>query len=229
MTCGEFLAQHSEYLDEELGAESAVEMQLHLVGCARCARYDRVLRRGLSLLKSADPVQPTRDVFVGADPLLPRTATGHEGAVPRVPLAATVAVAGVVALVAWSALFRAAGVPATAVGEPVRGTAPAVAGLWAGSAPAGSLPVVRGMDLVGTTPAALTTVASSSSSGQTARDAERQPTVSAPGTGAGTDAGAVLLVHPRWLVPGPYSPLLLQAPEFGPRAQALPVSAPEPR
>ncbi|HEX9105695.1 MAG TPA: zf-HC2 domain-containing protein, partial [Longimicrobiales bacterium] len=149
MTCGEFLARHSEYLDEEMTADAAVEMRLHLAGCARCARYDRVLRRGLTLLRDTEPVQPARDPLESFRTRLATVPPAREEAAPRVPIAATVAVAGVVALVAWSALFRLAGVPGTATGEPVRGSAVSGPAEVGSTRITGARPVVRGMDLVG--------------------------------------------------------------------------------
>ena len=73
MTCGEFLARHSEYLDEELGAETAAEMRLHIAGCQRCTRYDRVLRRGLALVRDMEPVLPATDSFLALHRQLART------------------------------------------------------------------------------------------------------------------------------------------------------------
>src|SRR5512144_1881973 len=99
MTCGEFLARHSEFLDEELGADGAAEMRRHMGGCARCARYDRVLRRGLELVRDLEPVLPSTDGYVALHEHLARTTPPPERAAARAPLAATIAVAGVVALV----------------------------------------------------------------------------------------------------------------------------------
>ena len=232
MTCGEFLARHSEYLDEEMTADAAGEMRLHLAGCARCARYDRVLRRGLTLLRDREPVQPARDPLEGFSTRLATVPHAREEAAPRVPIAATVAVAGVVALVAWSALFRLAGVPGTATGEPVRGSAVSGPAEGGSTRITGARPVVQGMDLVG----AGRPVRPTSLPG--AGEPERGSGFERPGLeGASRWAGAseprpgaeLLPVRSRFIVPGPYTPLLLLPPEFGEQAQAINVSAPGPR
>jgi hypothetical protein len=58
------LARHSEYLDGVLSAEWAEQMTAHLASCADCARYDRVLRRGVKLLQ-AQPVLDVPAEFLG--------------------------------------------------------------------------------------------------------------------------------------------------------------------
>ncbi len=205
MTCGEFLAQHSEYLDEELGAEAAAEMRLHLAGCTRCARYDRVLRRGLELVREVEPLLPTSDGYLALHQHLARnTPPPPDSTAPRAPFAVTSAVAGVVALLAWSALFRATGVPATASGETApRAPSYGAAELLAGSGPEllelVAPPVLRGVDVLA-------------------------PVL--PGRGGATGPHASRMLVPtrtRTSIPGPYTPLLLRPPEFG---QAADVSLP---
>ncbi len=209
MTCEEYLARHSEYLDEELGAEAAADMRRHGAQCPRCARYDRVLRRGLTLVRELEPVLPSTDSYLALHEHLARTTPAPPAAgVPRVPFAATIAVAGVVALVAWSALFRATGVPASAAGESVR-PVPMSDGRMDMA--------VAGSQLMGVSPRAL------------------------PGTeivGRGVSAGrpvwlrssgAFLPVRSRMTVPGPYTPLLLRAPDYGQGAEPLVLPAADPR
>jgi len=235
MTCGEFLARHSEYLDEELAAEAAVEMRLHLVGCARCGRYDRVLRRGLSLLRDMEPIRPARDPLDGFYARLAATPRAREQAPPRAPLAATVAVAGVVALVAWSALFRLAGVPGTAAGEPVRGATATRPADVDGSLVPGAPPVLTGMDLVGAARPARaveplgTPSAVQPEPGAALDAAELEPGPAWTRAAELRAASELLPVRSRFLVPGPYTPLLLLPPEFGQRAQVVSVSGPGPR
>ncbi len=206
MTCEEYLARHSEYLDEELGTEAAAEMRRHSAGCARCARYDRVLRRGLALVRDLEPVLPSRDSYLSLHEHLARTTPVPPAvAVPRVPLAASIAVAGVVALVAWSALFRATGVPASAAGESVS-RVPVSDGR--------TEPLGTGAELMGMTPRVLPGVAGVAPLIPAGRPAwPRSP------------AG---LVPVRMPMPGPYTPLLLRLPEYGqaPEPQIVPVSDP---
>ena len=57
MDCQDFLSYHSEFSDGELDAWTAEQCRTHLEACASCARYDRVLRSGLRLIRSTpDPV-----------------------------------------------------------------------------------------------------------------------------------------------------------------------------
>ncbi len=55
MTCSEFLAQYSDYLDREAEAEARSAFEKHLATCASCRRYDEVVNRGLSLLHELPP------------------------------------------------------------------------------------------------------------------------------------------------------------------------------
>ncbi len=211
MTCGEFLAQHSEYLDEELGAQAAAEMGLHLAGCTRCARYDRVLRRGLELVREMEPVLPTSDAYLPLHQhLAGNTPPPPDITTPRAPFAVTIAVAGVVALLAWSALFRATGVPATASGAsapraPSYGTAELVAGSGPELLELVAPPVLRGVDVI-------------------------SPVL--PGRGGATwphASGMRLPIGARMSIPGPYTPLLLRPPEFGQVVDVSMPASPDPR
>lgn len=208
MTCEEYLARHSEYLDEELGAEAAAEMRRHSAGCPRCARYDRVLRQGLTLVRELEPVLPSSDSYLALHEHLARTTPAPPVGVPRVPFAATIAVAGVVALVAWSALFRATGVPASAAGESVSGIPVSDAALG---------PIGTSSQLMGVGPRGLSGT-----------------DVVGPGIPAARPAwlrssGAFLPVRSHTLPPGPYTPLLLQPPEYGQDGEAVAVPVSEPR
>ncbi|MEX2530068.1 MAG: zf-HC2 domain-containing protein [Gemmatimonadota bacterium] len=55
MTCSEFLAQYSEYLDHEDEVGDCAAFEEHLADCASCRRYDQVVTRGLSLLHEIPP------------------------------------------------------------------------------------------------------------------------------------------------------------------------------
>lgn len=51
MNCRDFLARHSEYVDGVLETAAAGRMRAHARGCASCARYDRIVRRGGALVR----------------------------------------------------------------------------------------------------------------------------------------------------------------------------------
>ncbi len=201
MTCEEFLARHSDFLDEELGAEGAVEMRLHLAGCEGCARYDRVLRRGLTLVRELEPIQPSSDPYLGLQQYLERSGRGAPGPVrPRVPMAASVAVAGVVLLIAGSGLFRMTGGSASAgVGGPIETVASGPGrALWADPISSGMGVVSPGLPVVW-----------------------RWPHAAPSSAGRG---GSPPLVPPRTTVldPGPYTPLVVEPPDYG-QSLAVPV------
>ena len=208
MTCGEYLARHSDYLDEELDAEAAAEMWVHMASCERCARYDRVLRRGLALVRELEPVRPSADGYLALQRHLARTTPAPpELGMPRASLAATIAVAGVVALVAWSALFRATGVPASAAGESAPRLPDAPVELSAEPADEGpgatAQPLLSGVDVILPMMHA---------------PADRPVWLNAP--------AALVPTRARVLTPGPYTPLLLQTPDFGQGEDRIPLAGP---
>ena len=55
MNCKDFLARHSDYLDGLLDAAAADQLRVHADGCASCARYDTVVRRGTDLARELLP------------------------------------------------------------------------------------------------------------------------------------------------------------------------------
>lgn len=59
--CEEFLAGYSELRDGVLPLPTRVRLQQHLHECESCARYDRVVRRGVDMIQDADPLQPSDD------------------------------------------------------------------------------------------------------------------------------------------------------------------------
>ncbi|MFQ5689782.1 MAG: zf-HC2 domain-containing protein [Gemmatimonadota bacterium] len=59
--CKEFLQRYSEYLDERLSARDLAAVEAHLQSCEACCRYDRVVRRGLSVWRSLPHIGSSRD------------------------------------------------------------------------------------------------------------------------------------------------------------------------
>jgi len=63
MSCDQLIERYTDYRDGLLEAEALAEVETHLAACECCARYDRVMRRGLELL--ADMPEPeTSDDFM---------------------------------------------------------------------------------------------------------------------------------------------------------------------
>lgn len=203
MTCEEFLARHSDLLDDELPDGLALEMRVHMAGCERCARYDRVLRQGLSLLRASEPIQPAADPYLALQEHMARSEPA--GAARRGPAVATVAAAAMVGLFAWSALDRMdeGRLPDAANGSVQRIDAESL-GLWAN-------PQLSGADLVG--PAL-------------PRPARWPQAVTMAGP---PRPGVIPVVLPAAvLTRGPYTPLLLQPPDYG-QATDVPPFAPSGR
>ena len=100
LSCNELLAQHSEYIDGLLPGPRVEQVRLHLQTCDSCARYDRVLRKGVSLL-GVPSVEPSDD-FLGS--LHSRLALEEQRQTMRpvtIATSASVSIAAVLALVAW--------------------------------------------------------------------------------------------------------------------------------
>ena len=105
LSCSDYLARHSEYLDGVMETVTAEAWRIHLAECAECARYDRVVRRGLKVLAAQAYIEPTADFKAQLQQRLSiedrRTAMR-----PMTSLAgASVAVAAMLAFAAWIPVF----------------------------------------------------------------------------------------------------------------------------
>lgn len=192
MTCQEYLARHSEYLDAEMGPDDVARMRAHAAACPSCARYDRVLRRGLALVRELEPVQPRHDVQTALyEHLLragePRFARGGT-------LAASLVAAGLVAVFFWRA------VPSGPDAPPRGGDVPAVAAYPTPDAGTHWNLPAAGDDIVGPGFPAAAAGMLASPFGAPLGAAQLRP--------AGVD------------LPGTYTPLVLDPPDYG---QSAPV------
>jgi hypothetical protein len=61
MTCNDFIQRYSDYDDSLLTVRELAVFRAHLTVCCRCARYDRVLRKGRMLARQLPPVEPGVD------------------------------------------------------------------------------------------------------------------------------------------------------------------------
>jgi hypothetical protein len=61
MDCEEFLEGYSSFLDGEFDECHCNEYRVHLAACHDCAEYDRVVRRGLRLVRELDPPDTAPD------------------------------------------------------------------------------------------------------------------------------------------------------------------------
>ncbi len=211
MTCQEFLARYSEYLDELLDPMEAARWHHHMGRCASCARYDRVVRQGLELVRDLPLLEPSPDfeprlqhrLFHVRDEQAGEHASGASAVV-------ALAIAGMLAAIAWSPLLRQ---------DPLTIDLPAVQA----RAP--------GAEFRAPAPAAFSLPATWPERGPTteAEEADDVPSwwwdLPVSETGAGW---SITNFIPSSFVPapGPYSPLIVDRPDYGPaRARVVGATA----
>jgi hypothetical protein len=100
LSCKEVLERHSEFIDGEMPSVDAELWRTHLANCAACARYDRVLRKGVGVLR-ADRIEPDAEFMLH----LRYRMAYEEQRIAMGPVTAgaatSVTVAAVLALAAW--------------------------------------------------------------------------------------------------------------------------------
>lgn len=103
LSCNEVLARHSEYIDGEMTPPDTERWRAHLAECATCARYDRVLRKGVSVL-AASELQPDPEFTMH---LRYRLADERYGMTRPLGnnLAVGLSTAAILALIAWLPLL----------------------------------------------------------------------------------------------------------------------------
>jgi len=107
MTCKDFIGQATDFLDETLSPIDRARHASHLDRCPSCARYHRVLRRGLGLVRDVAPIEPSAGFRVGLygrlrglDEEQRRRERAASGA------ALVLTVAGLIALAAWVPVWQ---------------------------------------------------------------------------------------------------------------------------
>lgn len=107
MTCADCIALASDHIDGLLRAKEAARLREHVERCESCARYLRVLERGLALARAIPDIEPSpgfewrlnRRLRETAEAMAERQRSARSGA------AVALAVAGLVALAAWSPIL----------------------------------------------------------------------------------------------------------------------------
>jgi hypothetical protein len=103
-SCERLRERHGDYLDGVLPAAELARMQTHLDECLSCARYDRVLRRGLQLARQLPELSPTDDfqlrLHYHLDHLHYSSPFAQQRPFAGIGVAATLA--ALIALIAWS-------------------------------------------------------------------------------------------------------------------------------
>ncbi|NIN71863.1 MAG: hypothetical protein GTO46_08020 [Gemmatimonadetes bacterium] len=81
MECEEFLTDYSDFLDRQFEEHPIVSYCDHLLSCSDCAAYDRVMRRGLKLVRGLEQPEAQPDLVprVG-ERVLSRGVSGSGGA-----------------------------------------------------------------------------------------------------------------------------------------------------
>ena len=134
--CRNFLVGYSEYRDGHLASEDRSFFVGHMARCSSCRRYDRVIRRGVQVLRepvaaSAMSSLSTAEVRFRATAFERESlALGTAGS--GVTLSAAVVVALLLAAVAWSPYFSGTPeveMPPVVAGAPATTVAPAIAPL----------------------------------------------------------------------------------------------------
>lgn len=102
--CDQLRQRHGDYLDGLLPAAELARVQSHLDECDACARYDRVVRRGLELARALPELTPAHDFELRLQHRIFHMQYGGALAQQR-PLAGVgvaAALAGLIAVIAWS-------------------------------------------------------------------------------------------------------------------------------
>ncbi|MEX2528405.1 MAG: zf-HC2 domain-containing protein [Gemmatimonadota bacterium] len=111
MECKEFLTHFSRFYDAQLEPSEQERFQVHLEACSQCARYHRVVRGGVELLRrEIRPLAPPADfrprldhrIFHVAD----QEALLHGASASGVTAATAAALAVLLVLAAWSPLLQ---------------------------------------------------------------------------------------------------------------------------
>ena len=61
MSCDQFIERYTDFRDGLLDVAATAEVEEHLAACPCCARYDRVMRRGLELLSDIPQAESSDD------------------------------------------------------------------------------------------------------------------------------------------------------------------------
>jgi anti-sigma factor RsiW len=125
MTCSDFVASLSEYIDGAAPEEALREAEEHLAGCPSCRRYRDVVERGLELVRGLPQPEVPEDFQPRLQHRLYHVDAGATLGGPASSVAPGLTVVGVAlvfAAVAWAPMLRAAApeveLPAIEVSRP---------------------------------------------------------------------------------------------------------------
>jgi hypothetical protein len=101
LSCKEVLARHSEYLDGEMAPADSELWRAHFAACPPCARYDRILRKGVRLLAETPHVEPDPSFKLHLRYRIADEERRSDLRPATINAAASVSVAAMLALAAW--------------------------------------------------------------------------------------------------------------------------------
>jgi len=105
MDCSEFLSRFSEFYDAPPGAPDRKAAQAHMEECEKCARYEQVVSRGVTLLQTMPRMEVPDSFRPRLQHRLFHIDDGDVRALPSsgsaVPVAAAVGMAMLLAFIAW--------------------------------------------------------------------------------------------------------------------------------
>lgn len=111
MDCESFISGYSEYRDGLLTSEDRAVYVSHLASCASCARYDRVVRCGIDIMRSMPPADSSDDFVARLQHRLYHVEDGIPMSAPRFGGSAALVGVAAVGLLALFWLPFAASVP----------------------------------------------------------------------------------------------------------------------
>jgi len=108
MNCSEFLASFSEYYDGSPESPERLEGERHIESCESCARYARVVDRGVSLLRAMPAPEPgprfLRRLEHRILHVIDEERSRH-GSSSALPMATVLGMVILLSVVAWSPAF----------------------------------------------------------------------------------------------------------------------------
>ena len=104
--CADFLDRYSDFRDQLLDPAETAALEEHLVACAACARYDRVVASGIETLLRLPEVTPSADFADRLGDRLSAVDFMESSTSSGAPVALVIAVAATIGAAAWFPAMR---------------------------------------------------------------------------------------------------------------------------
>lgn len=99
------MARHLDFMDGALPTLAAARLQAHVASCTACARYDRVVRKGIDLVRDVPELVPATDFERRLEHRLFHVADERLQQQRQTGGATALVVAAMIAMLAWSPLL----------------------------------------------------------------------------------------------------------------------------